>query len=106
MIVKGLLFFVPIFFIACSSSNKSNKSSVKMNINQVDSLAGLEAIAKNDCFTCHKFQEKIIGPSFLSVAKKYDQNSESIIRLAKKIQEGGPGSWGKVPMTPHSNAFR
>lgn len=73
-----------------------------MSISQVDSLIGIKAIAKNDCFTCHKFDEKLQGPSFLSVANKYDQTNENIIKLAKKIQEGGKGSWGKLPMLPHS----
>jgi cytochrome c len=102
MIFKGLLVFLIMFIMACSSSKKSN-SRFTMSISQVDSLIGLEAVAKNDCFTCHKYSEKVIGPSFLSVANKYDQTMESIIKLAKKIQEGGNGSWGKLPMTPHLN---
>ena len=87
--------------IACSSSKKSTSPVTPAEISGSDSIAGLEFVAKNDCFTCHKFKDKMVGPPFLDIANKYDKTNERIERLTAKISNGGNGSWGKVPMTPH-----
>ena len=63
--------------------------------------AGLEMIGALDCTTCHKMDEKNIGPGYKEVAQKYESNDENINKLAKKIIDGGSGVWGSVPMTPH-----
>lgn len=63
------------------------------------SAAGAQLIAKSDCGTCHKEQEKLIGPAFVDVAKKY--TSADADTLASKIVKGGSGHWGTVPMSPH-----
>ena len=63
------------------------------------SAAGAQLIAKSDCGTCHKEQEKLIGPAFVDVAKKY--SSSDVDTLANKIIKGGSGHWGTVPMSPH-----
>lgn len=67
-----------------------------------DYAAGLELIAKNDCLTCHKVDEKLTGPSYRDVANKYASQAPGIIpTLAEKIIKGGSGVWGEVPMLPH-----
>lgn len=63
--------------------------------------AGLELIGNSDCTTCHKIEEKNIGPSYKEVAAKYKPTRATIDTLVKKIIEGGTGVWGPVPMTPH-----
>mgnify|MGYP001600729249 CR=1 FL=1 len=63
------------------------------------SAAGAQLIAKSDCGTCHKEQEKLIGPAFADVAKKY--SASDVDSLADKIIKGGSGHWGTVPMSPH-----
>jgi cytochrome c len=63
--------------------------------------AGLEMIGALDCTTCHKISEKNIGPAYTDVAKKYEATDANIEMLAKKIIDGGSGTWGSVPMTPH-----
>jgi len=65
------------------------------------SAAGAQLIAKSDCSTCHKEQEKLIGPAFVDVAKKYGSSQAVIDTLANKIVKGGSGNWGTVPMSPH-----
>jgi cytochrome c len=100
MIVKGLLLFLVILIVACSSSKKSNRHVI-MNISQSDTITGMTAIFKNDCIVCHKLDEKLTGPSFLSVANKYDLTERNIVKLATKIQKGGTGKWGEIPMLPH-----
>ena len=60
---------------------------------------GKELMASLDCMTCHKEQEKVIGPAFAEIAKKYTTADEE--KLAKKVIAGGAGNWGTVPMTAH-----
>lgn len=63
---------------------------------------GLGLVAKSDCMTCHKIDDKLIGPSYKDIAVKYkDAPNDVVTALAKKIIEGGVGNWGNVPMTPH-----
>jgi cytochrome c len=65
--------------------------------NEEDSKA--QAIAKqNSCLGCHAVNKKIVGPSFQEVAKKYANNPGATTFLKTKIQKGGSGSWGVVPM--------
>lgn len=57
------------------------------------------ALAKqNACLGCHALNKKIVGPSFESVAEKYQNDSNAQIFLKNKILKGGAGSWGVVPM--------
>ncbi len=56
-------------------------------------------IAKqNACLGCHAVNKKIVGPSFESVAQKYQADSNAQTFLKNKIAKGGAGSWGVVPM--------
>lgn len=62
---------------------------------------GLTMLKKSDCFSCHASKNKLIGPSFELIAKRYPFNKNTIERLSKKIINGSAGTWGKTPMTPH-----
>jgi cytochrome c len=64
-----------------------------------DYQKGLELVASHDCLSCHTVSEKLLGPSYRSIAGKYD--SSAVSSLAQKIIKGGQGVWGQVPMTPH-----
>ena len=67
---------------------------------------GLELVAQSDCTTCHKINEKNIGPAYADVAKKYEPTEAVIDTLASKVINGGVGVWGTVPMTPHPDLSR
>jgi cytochrome c len=67
-----------------------------------DYQKGLALIAKNDCLTCHKIDEKLIGPPYRDVANKYTNDDATVEMLADKVIKGGTGVWGPVPMTPHA----
>ena len=61
-----------------------------------------QALAKSkNCFACHAVDKTIMGPSYKDVAAKYAGNKEAVDLLAKKIQLGGEGVWGNIPMPPH-----
>lgn len=66
-----------------------------------DADKGLNLIAQSDCLTCHKVEEKLVGPAYRDVAKKYENTPANVDSLASKIIHGGAGNWGQVPMTPH-----
>jgi cytochrome c len=66
--------------------------------------AGMAIEAKSDCATCHKINERVVGPSFKEIAEKYAGADDAMIdSLAGKVISGGAGNWGQVPMTPHPN---
>jgi cytochrome c len=97
--------------IACNNESKTEKAAetpkeekpAETSItDNPDYQAGLELIAKSDCLTCHKVDEKLTGPSYREVANKYASQAPAIIpQLAEKIIKGGSGVWGQVPMLPH-----
>ena len=70
--------------------------------NKADIQKGMTLLAKSDCLTCHKIGEKVIGPSYKDVAKKYTASASNIKMLAGKIIKGGSGVWGPIPMTAHA----
>jgi len=55
------------------------------------------ATAKN-CMACHAVDKKLVGPSYKEVAGKYAGQGDAVAKLAAKIQKGGSGVWGPVPM--------
>ena len=66
--------------------------------------AGMAIEAKSDCATCHKINERVVGPSFKEIAEKYAGADDAMIdSLAGKVISGGAGNWGPTPMTPHPN---
>ncbi|MCX2739760.1 c-type cytochrome [Pontibacter anaerobius] len=62
---------------------------------------GAKLIAASDCLSCHQEEKKLVGPSYVEVAGKYEMNDKNVDYLADKIIKGGAGVWGQVPMTPH-----
>lgn len=66
-----------------------------------DYQAGLKLVATSDCTTCHKVDEKLIGPAYRDVANKYENTEANVKLLAEKVIKGGQGVWGAVPMTGH-----
>lgn len=77
------------------------KKEEKKDALAVENQKGLELIGASDCTTCHKINEKNIGPAYIDVAAKYEATQANIDTLVSKIIKGGQGVWGTVPMTPH-----
>lgn len=75
----------------------NSTDSTSTNTNQ----RGAALLTKLDCLGCHKDREKLVGPAYVDVAKKYPNTPENVAYLSSKIIEGGKGVWGEVPMTPH-----
>lgn len=85
-----------------SENTKPQDSALNALKKNPDYTKGIELVAKSDCFTCHKIEDPSIGPSYRSIANKYESNAKNVALLADKIVKGGSGTWGQVPMTPHS----
>jgi cytochrome c len=62
---------------------------------------GKTLISKSDCLACHQDNAKLVGPSYVEVAQKYEANAKNRDYLAEKIIKGGAGAWGQIPMSPH-----
>jgi cytochrome c len=60
---------------------------------------GADLIAASDCLSCHKVNEKLVGPSYQDVANKYSLADEN--KLVKNIINGCEGNWGDIPMVAH-----
>jgi len=58
------------------------------------------AKAKN-CFACHAVDKKLVGPAYKDVAAKYKGDKTAEAKLIEKVQKGGVGAWGQVPMPPN-----
>ncbi len=82
------------------ATDESTSASTDLSDNPVYQR-GLEITANSDCFTCHKIDEKNIGPAWRDVANKYAGQDTAVEYLAHKIINGGSGVWGEVPMASH-----
>lgn len=60
--------------------------------------AALALTRQHACIACHGVDQKIVGPSFRDVAKKYGDRPDAVAHLAAKIRSGGSGTWGSIPM--------
>lgn len=54
---------------------------------------------KNTCTACHAMDQKLVGPAFADIAKKYGGKADY---LAGRIRAGSSGVWGNVPMPAQS----
>jgi len=62
-----------------------------------------EAMArKYNCLACHAVDKKIVGPAYKDVAKKYAGQKDAQAKLVQKVEKGGSGVWGNIPMPPNS----
>ena len=62
---------------------------------------GAQLIASSDCGSCHRENEKLLGPAYHDVALKYPSTPANIAMLGKKVISGGKGNRGDIAMTPH-----
>jgi S-disulfanyl-L-cysteine oxidoreductase SoxD len=60
--------------------------------------AGQALLRQHNCLTCHGVENKVVGPAFRDVAKKYAARADAAEYFARKIAEGGSGTWGAIPM--------
>ncbi len=97
-----ILFIVCALYACNASKDDKNETPVTTfpaaseNVSEEFAL-----IKKYDCAVCHRKDEKLQGPSYVSIAQKYQTKKDVVPYLSKKIIEGGVGVWGQVPMNAH-----
>lgn len=101
---------------ACNDSSSDKKTTgmtqesttkeiakVEDPTNSPEFQKGMELVKGSDCITCHKIDEKVIGPAFREIANRYHNDVPTIDTLAHKIIAGGQGNWGNIPMLAHAS---
>ncbi|NCV84304.1 MAG: cytochrome C' [Oxalobacteraceae bacterium] len=61
-------------------------------------LASEQLAKEKNCLACHAVDNKVVGPAYKDVAAKYKGDKSAEAKLATKIQKGGSGVWGQIPM--------
>ncbi len=64
-------------------------------------LASADLAKAKNCMACHSVDNKVVGPAYKEVAKKYASDKTAEAKLAQKIIKGGTGTWGSIPMPPN-----
>lgn len=98
---KLTMLLLTAFLFACGSKKENGNTTEAATSSAELIKKGEQLVNANDCKTCHHQVNKIIGPSHLDVAKKYEFSQENVKLLAERIIKGSSGVWGDVPMTPH-----
>jgi len=84
-----------------ASAKPAARPAAKPIASAQDIADGKALLSKSDCLACHKLDQKLVGPAYLDVAKKYPATEASVTLLCNKVLNGGAGVWGEVAMAPH-----
>lgn len=112
----GMMFGLAIAVAACSGksaddvSGEAGGQSVEQasaNAPASDAAAGgggglADASTDLGCVSCHEMEFRKVGPSFKEVAEKLHDTPDAATLLAKRIREGGSGTWGSAMMPPQA----
>lgn len=108
----GCLYFLTCYLLSCNNKpeQKNKKADYIREIRGVNDSIPMEIadkgevlIAYSDCYTCHKEDQRLFGPAFKDIAKRYPVNKVYIEMLAQKVIIGGSRSWGYPVMSSHPN---
>lgn len=61
-------------------------------------LNSVELAQSKNCMACHAVANKVVGPAFKDVAKKYAGQKDAEDKLVQKVMKGSSGVWGAIPM--------
>jgi cytochrome c len=78
-----------------------SKLSAIINHGSQPDAPGIAIMRTSNCFNCHNFNGKAIGPSFYEISKKYPFTKPNVDTLIKHIKDGSSGTWGKEKMPTH-----
>lgn len=62
---------------------------------------GKTLLKGSDCKACHQLNQKSIGPAFMDISKRYQNDENAVATLANKVITGGGGVWGTDIMNAH-----
>lgn len=66
---------------------------------------GAKLAQEKKCSACHALEEPLIGPPYRAIAARHSGAEPEVMVevLARKIIQGGGGTWGVVPMVPNEH---
>jgi cytochrome c len=89
-------------YVSADYIEGNDKAAVPQGHQILDAAAvGKNLMLSLDCKTCHKTDEKSIGPAFRDVALRYQKDPNMMSYLSQKVIKGGSGKWGEVAMPAH-----
>lgn len=62
---------------------------------------GKQFMEESDCGSCHKTNEKSVGPTYTEISARYQDRKDAVEYLSGKIIHGGSGVWGASAMSAH-----
>jgi S-disulfanyl-L-cysteine oxidoreductase SoxD len=80
--------------VAAAAADKPDAAAPSAKLQQ----AASSLLTKYACVACHAQEQKMVGPSFKDIAKRYEGKGDAAAYLADKIKSGGQGEWGNIPM--------
>jgi cytochrome c len=57
-----------------------------------------ELAKKNDCVNCHAINERVVGPAWMDVSKKYLADPMAEEKLLARVSKGSSGFFGLIHM--------
>jgi cytochrome c len=100
-----LVIMAALMLHACGSKEGKNTPEAAPAVSDPSSNPdydkGLTLVSKLDCLTCHKVDEKVTGPAYGDISKKYANDPKAVEYLSEKVIKGGSGNWGNIPMAAH-----
>lgn len=73
------------------------------SVRAAELIEGKDVARKSLCLGCHAEKQKVVGPAFAEIARRYDNTPQSYTYLINRIKNGGVGAWGAVPMPANKN---
>ena len=61
-------------------------------------FASADLARQKNCMACHAMSNKLVGPSFKDIGKRYAGQGGVEGKLVQAILKGSSGNWGTVPM--------
>lgn len=76
----------------------ANRAPTAESLARVAQQPGMQAlIQKNACMACHAVDQRVVGPSFVDIARRYAGQPDAEATLARGLRVGGVGKWGPIP---------
>jgi len=62
--------------------------------------SALTIMAVNNCYNCHQFNARSLGPSFFEIAKRYPATKANMDTLVQRVKNGSSDIWGRIEKMP------
>lgn len=66
-----------------------------------DELDAMGIATKYGCIACHQRDNRIVGPAWTEIGRKYANQAELVDVLVDRVRRGSNGVWGGLPMPPN-----